>query len=138
VQDSGITHFAYLLPLLLLLVAALAILAKRLRIAYPIMMVIGGLGLSLLPHVPRVSLDPDVVFLIILPPLVFSAAFNTSWREFRRNLVSIVLLAFGLVGFTIYGVAASTRWLLPGFDWHLGLVLVACRDEFASITGSFF
>ena len=124
-QAAGINHVELLLLALLVLVAALAFLAKRLSIPYPIVLVIGGLCLSLLPQAPRVSLDPNIVFLVILPPLLFSAAFHTSWREFRNNLVSIVLLAFGLVGFTIYGVAAVTRWLLPGFDWKLGLVLGA-------------
>ncbi len=124
-QTTGISHVELLLLGLLLLVAALAVLAKRISIPYPIVLVIGGLCLSLLPRAPRVSLDPNVVFFIILPPLLFSAAFHISWREFRNNLVSIVLLAFGLVGFTIYGVAAITRWILPGFDWKLGLVLGA-------------
>lgn len=124
-QATGINHVEVILLILLLLVAALAFLAKRLSIPYPIVLVIGGLCLSLVPHAPRISLDPNVVFLIILPPLLFSAAFHISWREFRNNLVSIVMLAFGLVGFTIYGVAAVTRWMLPGFDWKLGLVLGA-------------
>src|SRR5579875_1507425 len=124
-QAAGIFPVELILLALLLLVCALAFLAKRLSIPYPIVLVIGGLCLSLLPQAPRISLDPNVVFLIILPPLLFSAAFHTSWREFRRNLVSIVLLAFGLVGFTIYGVGAVTRLLLPGFDWKLGVVLGA-------------
>jgi len=128
-------HVELILLGLMLLVAALAVLAKRLQIAYPIIMVIGGLLVSLLPRMPRIRLDPDVVFLIILPPLLFSAAYQISWREFRRNLVSILLLAFGLVGFTVYGVAATTRWLLPGFDWHMGLVLgavIAATDAIAA------
>jgi monovalent cation/hydrogen antiporter len=134
-QAVSISHIELVLLLLLLLVSALALLAKRLRIAYPIVLVMGGLCLSLVPHLPRVSLDPNVVFLVILPPLVFSAAFHTSWRDFRNNLVSILLLAFGLVGFTVYGVAATTRWLLPGFDWGSGLVLgsvIAATDAIAA------
>jgi len=134
-QAAAISHIELILLLLLVLVAALALLAKRLHIAYPIVMVIAGLCLSFVPHVPHVTLDPAAVFLIILPPLVFSAAFHTSWRDFRRNLVSILLLAFGLVGFTVYGVAATTRWILPGFDWKSGLVLgsvVAATDAIAA------
>jgi Na+/H+ antiporter len=134
-QTSGISHVELLLLVLLALVAALALLAKRLRIAYPIVLVIGGLCLSFIPGLPRVSLDPNAVFLIILPPLVFSAAFHTSWRDFRANLVSIFLLAFGLVGFTVWGVAAATRSMLPGFDWRSGLVLgsvVAATDAIAA------
>jgi CPA1 family monovalent cation:H+ antiporter len=122
---AGIHHVELVILALLLLVAALAAFAKRIGIPYPIVLVLGGLGLSLAPHAPRITLNPDVVFLIILPPLIFFAAFHTSWREFRRNLVSIFMLAFGLVGFTIFGVALATHWMLPNFDWSLGLVLGA-------------
>ena len=124
-QAAGINHVELVILLLLLLVAVLAALAKRIGIPYPIILVIGGLCLSLVPYAPRVTLNPNVVFLIILPPLIFFAAFHTSWREFRRNLVSIFMLAFGLVGFTVFGVALATRWMLPDFDWPLGLVLGA-------------
>lgn len=111
--------------LLLAFVVGFGSLAIRLKTPYPILMVIGGLVLSLVPGIPRVSLDPDIVFLAILPPLLFSAASSTSWRDFRYNLVSIALLAFGLVGFTVAGVALISRWIVPGFDWRLGLVLGA-------------
>ncbi len=120
---------------LLVAVAALALIAKRLRVAYPIMLVLGGLLVSLIPRIPRVSMNPNVVFLLILPPLVFSAAFHTSWRDFRRNLTAIVMLAFGLVGFTMFGVAGTMRLLIPGFGWKLGLVLgslVAATDAIAA------
>jgi CPA1 family monovalent cation:H+ antiporter len=133
--DSAIGGIEPLLLLLLLLVSALAILAKRLQIAYPIVMVVGGLCLSLLPHAPRVSLNPSLVFLVILPPLLFLAAFHISWREFRRNLLSIIMLAFGLVSFTIFGSAAAVRMLIPAFDWRLGLVLgsvIAATDAIAA------
>jgi CPA1 family monovalent cation:H+ antiporter len=110
---------------LLILVVALAALAKRLETPYPIILVIGGLILSLVPHGPHVELDPELVFLTILPPLLFSAAAVMPWQDFRYNLVSIAMLAFGLVSFTVFGVAAASRWILPGFDWRMGLVLGA-------------
>jgi Na+/H+ antiporter len=134
-QPAGIHHVELILLLLLALVAVLAVIAKKVRIAYPIVLMIGGLLLSFVPHVPRISLNPNVFVLVILPPLIFSAAFRTSWRDFRENLVTIVMLAFGLVGFTIYGVALTSRWLLPGFDWKQGLVLgsvVAATDAIAA------
>jgi Na+/H+ antiporter len=106
-------------------VVALAAAAKRLKIPYPIVLVVGGLILSLFPHGPRIELNPELVFLVILPPLLFAAAFVTSWRDFRYNLVSIAMLAFGLVGFTVFVVAVASRWILPGFDWRMGLVLGA-------------
>ena len=134
-QTSGLSHFELTLLLLLVLVAALAVVAKRIQVPYPIVLVISGLALSFLPHIPRITLDPQVVFLVFLPPLLFSASFRISWRDFRNNLVSIVMLAFGLVGFTLYGVALTTRSILPGFDWKLGLVLgavVATTDAIAA------
>jgi len=85
---------------LLAAAAVLVRLADALAIPYPIVLVIGGLLLSFIPGIPKVTLDPDLVFFVILPPLLYSAAWLTSWREFSYNLVSIFLLAFGLVTFT--------------------------------------
>jgi Na+/H+ antiporter len=132
---TGLDHLELILLLLLTLVAAFAVIAKRIQVPYPIVLVIGGLLVSFVPDIPHVSLNPDVVFLIFLPPLLFSASLQISWRDFRNNLVSILLLAFGLVGFTIFGVALTTKSMLPGFDWKLGLVLgavVATTDAIAA------
>lgn len=121
--------------LLLLFVVAFGALARKLKTPYPIVMVIGGLLLSFIPGIPRVTLNPDLIFLVILPPLLYSSAWVTSWREFSYNFVSIFLLAFGLVTFTVLGVAAAGQWLLPGFDWRVGLVLgavVAPTDAIAA------
>ncbi len=122
---QGVSHIELLLLALLLLVAGFAVVAKWLAIPYPIILVIGGLLLSLIPRAPQVVLHPSVIFFVFLPPLLFSAAFQTSWREFRRNVPSILMLAFGLVAFTVFGVAAGIRWIVPGFDWKLGMVLGA-------------
>src|SRR5215470_12219511 len=127
------TEFVFLL--LLLFVVVFGLLAKKLKTPYPIVMVIGGLLLSLIPRVPNIELNPDVVFFVILPPLLYSAAWLTSWREFSHNLVSILLLAFGLVTFTVLGVTALGNFFLPGFDWRVGLVLgavVAPTDTIAA------
>jgi monovalent cation/hydrogen antiporter len=125
VQAAGIHHLELTLLLLVLLVAGLTTLAQRFKIPYPIVLFIGGVVLSLLPHLPRVALNPDVVFLVVLPPLLFIGGFNTSWRDFHKNLVSILMLAFGLVGFTVLGIALGIGWLIPGFDYRLGAVLGA-------------
>jgi CPA1 family monovalent cation:H+ antiporter len=90
---------------LLLFVVVFAALARKLQTPYPIVLVVAGLILGFVPGIPRIPLNPDVIFLLVLPPLLYSAAWFTSWREFRYNLVSILLLAFGLVGFTVLGVA---------------------------------
>jgi NhaP-type Na+/H+ or K+/H+ antiporter len=83
--------------LLLLFVVAFGALAKKLQIPYPIVLVLAGLLLSFVPGTPRITLNPDVIFFVVLPPLLYSAAWLTSWREFSYNLVSILFLAFGLV-----------------------------------------
>src|SRR5262249_51854077 len=92
---------------------------------YPIVMVIGGLILSFIPGIPAVSLNPDLIFLVILPPRLYASAWTSSWRDFRYHLVSILFLAVGLVGFTVVGVGLIGPHVLAGFDWRLGLVLGA-------------
>src|SRR6476660_10145309 len=103
-MHSTIQDLQYILILLLVCVVGFGLLANRLKIAYPILLVIGGLAISVLPGIPRFELQPDLVFVGVLPPLLFAAAWATSWRDFRYNLVSITFLAFGLVGFTVAGV----------------------------------
>src|SRR5215467_9333527 len=98
-------HAAELVFLLLLLfIVVFGVLSKKLKTPYPIVMVIGGLLLSLVHRIPNIGLNPDLIFFVILPPLLYSAAWLTSWREFSYNLISIFFLAFGLVTFTIFGV----------------------------------
>ena len=131
----GIQAIEIIFLLLLLFIVAFGALARRLAVPYPIVLVIGGLALSLIPGIPKIALNPDLVFFVILPPLLYSAAWLTSWREFSYNLVSIFLLAFGLVTFTIVGVTKAGQWFLPGFDWRVGLVLgaiVAPTDAIAA------
>src|SRR5690348_6779459 len=111
--------------LLLLFVVVFGALARKLKTPYPIVLVIGGLILSFIPSIPKIALDPDVIFFIILPPLLYNAAWLTSWREFSYHFVSIFLLAFGLVTFTVIAVTQAGAWMLPGFDWRVGLVLGA-------------
>ncbi len=121
-------HIDYILVLLIGLLCAVATvagLARRFAVSYPIGLVIFGLLCSLLPRVPRVPLPPSVVFLVILPPLLYVAAWQTSWREFRYNLLSISSLAIFLVFFTAFGVAFAAQWCLPGFNWQLGFLLGA-------------
>jgi len=133
---GGIERLEPILLLLLLFVVGLAALAKRLRVPYPIVLVIGGLILSFIPRVPRIELSSNLVFLVILPPLVFSAAYLTSWRDFRYNLGSITMLALGLVAFTVWGVAGLAPHFLPGFTWNSGLVLgaVVCTTDAIAAT----
>lgn len=105
------TNTAEIFVGMLLAVAGLALIARKLTIPYPIFFVLGGLSLSLIPGLPRLRLDPDLIFLFVLPPLLFPAAMFTSWRDFRLNLRPISLLAIGLVLFTTVAVA----WIAHDF-----------------------
>lgn len=134
-MSTNIHAVELVLLVLLALIIFFVGVARRLKIPYPIVLVLAGLLIGLLPRAPEIALDPDVVFLIVLPPLLYSAAWQTSWREFSRNFVIILLLAFGLVGFTVLGVAAVAPSILPGFDWRSGFVLgavVATTDAVAA------
>jgi len=109
---------------LLIVVAALAILAKKAALPYPVLLVIGGLAMGFVPGLPAVQLDPDMVFLFLLPPLLYPAALFTSWRDFRANLGQISLLAVGLVLFTTAFVAVLAH-TLTGLPWATAFVLGA-------------
>ena len=98
--------------LLLSVLVVVAVLARWLKTAPSILLVIAGVGLALAPGLPRIELAPDLVLLGILPPLIYSAGVAMSWREFRFNLRPIALLAFGCVVFTTCAVAAAAHWLL--------------------------
>ena len=114
------------LQVLVLLVsaAALLLLADPLRIPYPILLVLGGLAIGFAPGVPNVTMPPDVVLFGILPPLLYSAAFNTGLRELRQNLRPISLLAVGLVTATTVLVAVVAHVVI-GLSWPVAFVLGA-------------
>ena len=134
-SDSSLHGVQLVLLLLLLFVVVFSTLAKRLQTPYPIVLVIAGLLVGFIPGIPKVSLDPDMVFLVVLPPLLYSAAWVTSWRDFSYNLTSIASLAIGLVAFTVFGVAAAVSWVFAGMDWRTGFVLgavVATTDAIAA------
>ncbi len=113
-----------ILVVLLAVVAAVAVAAKRLKIPPPILLVLTGLVLALIPGLPTVELAPELVLLLVLPPVIYMAAVAMSWREFRFNLLPISLLAVGCVTFTTIAVAAATHFLI-GLPWGVGFVLGA-------------
>lgn len=134
-SGAGLHALETVILLLLIMVAVFAVIAHRLKVPYPIVLVLAGLVISFVPHMPRVPLDPSLVFLIFLPPLLYSAAWGTSWREFRHHLVLISLLAVGLVGFTVWGVAEFSEHFITALDWKAGFLLgavVATTDAIAA------
>jgi CPA1 family monovalent cation:H+ antiporter len=104
--------------------AAIAAAARRLNWPRPVLLVLAGMTIALTPGLPRVELDPDLVLLVFLPPIIYYAAFGMSWQAFYANLRPIVLLAVGCVVFTTIAVAAAAHWLI-GMAWPVAFVLGA-------------
>lgn len=109
--------------LLFFAMALLYLLSQKIKISYPIFLVIGGLGISFIPGMPNISINPDLVFLIFLPPLLFEAAWLTSWNNFWKWKRSILLMGFGMVFCTSIAVAYFSASVIPGFTLALGFLL---------------
>jgi monovalent cation/hydrogen antiporter len=121
-------------------VAFLGLFSYRFRFPLPILLVLCGIAISLIPGLPVIELRPDIVFVIFLPPLLYGAAWNTSWHQFRAALRPIGLAALGLVLFTTSAVALCAHALIPGLSWPVAFLLgaiVSPPDAVAatSITG---
>ena len=109
---------------LLLVIAAVAWVANRLKVPPSILLVLTGVVFALIPGLPTLELAPEFVLMVVLPPLIYSSAVAMSWNEFRFNLRPIALLAVGCVVFTTIAAAAASHWLL-GFPWPVAFVLGA-------------
>src|SRR6478736_6099135 len=109
---------------LLAVLVLVAVIAQRLKTAPSILLVIAGVALALIPGLPPVELAPELVLLVLLPPLIYSAGVSMSWREFRFSLRLISLLAFGCVVFTTCAVAVALHYLL-GWGWGVAFLLGA-------------
>src|SRR5215216_7501427 len=118
-------HIELVVLFLLVTVAALTALARVLRVPYPILLVIGGSLVGFAPGVPDVQLEPDLVLLIFLPPLLFNAAYTSSIRELRADLRSITLTAVGLVLLTTCSVALVAHAAIGGLPWAAAFALGA-------------
>jgi Na+/H+ antiporter len=131
-------HYPILLCVgLLLVVCLLVTLSQRLRVPYPILLVLGGLAISMLPGLPKVQIAPDIIFLVFLPALLYEAAWFTSWKDFWKWRRIIGFLAFGLVLLTATSVAVVSSAIIPGFSLALGFLLggiVSPPDAVAAAT----
>src|SRR5881227_1921577 len=110
--------------ILLAVLACVAVAARRFNVAPAILLMLSGVGLAFVPGMPPVELPPELVLLMVLPPLIYSASVAMSWREFKKNLRPIVLLAVGAVIFTAALVATATHYLI-GLPWTVGFLLGA-------------
>ncbi len=116
---------ALVLVTFLVAVVVLSVAAKRLRVPYPIAFVIGGVALAFTRHLPRPHVDPDLIMLLVVPPLLYGTAWSTDWFDLKRNARPITLLAVGLVIFTMTVVAAVVHFTVPEFTWPLAFTLGA-------------
>lgn len=111
--------------ILIVTILFMVMLAQKLRIAYPIILVLGGLLLSFIPGLPQVQINPELIFVIFLPPLLYEAAWFTSWKDFWRWRRVITSFAFIIVLVTSFLVAIVSSTLIPGFTMALGFLLGA-------------
>ena len=111
--------------LLMTVLVILSAFADKIKLPYPVLMIFAGLAIGFIPFLPDLQLDPEIVFLIFLPPLLYDAAFRTSWYDFKKEIRTISTLAVTLVFFTTVTVAAAAHYFIPGFDWPISFVLGA-------------
>ena len=110
--------------ILLAALAGTALVARRINVAPAILLLLAGIALAFVPGMPPLELPPELVLLLVLPPLIYSAGVSMSWREFKFNLRPIILLAVGCVIFTAIAVAVATNYLI-GLPWSIGFLLGA-------------
>ena len=118
---ENFTAIIFLLAVLLSLYA----LIDKLKLPQPVFLVLVGLLLGLMPFFPNLVLDPEIIFIVFLPPLLFDAASQTSWYEFKTNFRQISTLGISLVFFTTFAVGITAQLIIPGLGWPLALLLGA-------------
>ncbi|MEP7374997.1 MAG: Na+/H+ antiporter [Chitinophagaceae bacterium] len=114
-----------LIILLLFGITFLGLLSYRFKFPFPIVLVLSGIAISLIPGLPVISLDPAIVFVIFLPPLLYGAAWNTSWHNFKASISPITRAAIGLVLFTTSLVAVAAHLLIPDLSWPMAFLIGA-------------
>lgn len=110
---------------LMTILITLSAFADKIKLPYPVLLVVVGLIIGFVPFLPNLDLTPDIVFLVFLPPLLYDAASKTSLHDFKREIRTISTLAISLVFFTTITVAVTAHYLIPGFSWPLAFVLGA-------------
>ncbi len=128
-------NYGIIILIMALMISASAI-AVKIRVPAPLLLIIVGLVIGFMPGLPPISLDPQMIMLIFLPPLLYDAAFNISFNDFKTHMHTISTLAVGLVLVTIVGLALIARYTLPGMTWPLSFVLgaiLSATDAVAAI-----
>lgn len=128
-------NYTVILVIMALMIGASGI-AVKIKIPVPVLLLVVGISIGFLPTMPDIELNPDIVMLLFLPPLLYDAAFNISFKEFRTNLNTIATLATGLVFITTAGIAVLAHYMIPGMTWPLSFVLgaiLSATDAVAAI-----
>ncbi|UOE47155.1 Na+/H+ antiporter [Mucilaginibacter sp. SMC90] len=110
---------------ILAVMIGLSALADKIKLPYPILLIVAGIAVGFVPAIPDIELNPEIVFLIFLPPLLYDAAFNISFQTFKTNINTIGTLAISLVFITASGIAVLAHYIIPGMTWPLAFVLGA-------------
>ncbi|MGY4539175.1 Na+/H+ antiporter [Mucilaginibacter sp. UYNi724] len=110
---------------ILAIMIGLSAIADKIKLPYPVLLIVAGIGVGFVPSLPHIALNPDIIFLIFLPPLLYDAAFNISFKTFTTNINTIGALAISLVFLTASGIAVFAHYIIPGMTWPLAFVLGA-------------
>jgi CPA1 family monovalent cation:H+ antiporter len=129
-------HYGIVLILLAVAIGVSAW-ADKLKISYPIVLIVAGIIIGCIPSIPAMEINPEIVLLLFLPPLLYDAAFNISFQSFKNNISTISSLAIGLVFLTAIGIAVLSYYIIPGMTWPLAFVLgsiLSATDAVAAIS----
>jgi len=110
---------------ILAVVVGLSAIVDRIRIPYPVLLVMAGIAVGFIPGIPKIELNPEIVFLVFLPPMLYDGAFNISFTEFRNQINTIGTMSMALVFFTTAGIGVLAYYLIPGMTWPLAFTLGA-------------
>jgi len=110
---------------ILVVMIGLSSVADHIKIPYPVLLIIGGIAVGFIPSFRPIDINPEIIFLIFLPPLLYDAAFNISFKEFKTNINTIATLSIGLVFITAIGIAVVAHYMIPGMSWPVSFVLGA-------------
>ena len=110
---------------ILAIMIGLSAMADKIKLPYPILLIVAGIAVGFVPSIPNIALNPEIVFLIFLPPLLYDAAFNISYQTFKTHINTIGTLAISLVFITASGIAVIAHFIIPGMTWPLAFVLGA-------------
>ncbi|MFG4001992.1 Na+/H+ antiporter [Flavobacterium aquidurense] len=122
---------------ILAIVIGLSAFAHKIKLPYPILLVIAGIAIGFIPSMGEIEINPEIIFLLFLPPLLYDASFNISPKDFKTNINTIGTLAISLVFLTTLGIAVVARYTIPGMTWPLAFVLgsiLSATDAVAAIS----